>query len=217
MTTLTIKRLTFPTVTARPGTSGDEPEITISTIDPDRVHDRVVPEGVRLEAYMRNPVVFYSHRRPEAAAIPIATTTHIMVEPGRGLRARFRWLENDPFADRVKNAWDQGILRTASIGFMPITSKPNELGGEDWTASELTEWSLEPMPANPFATRRLKALGLWGDDDDSVLTITDDQELIEVDENALRVILRETVADAFTEITTEAVTAAINAQRGLVD
>lgn len=216
MNTLTMKRLTFPTVTARRDGSGEE-QITISTIDPDRDRDRITPEGIKLEAYMANPVIFYSHRRPEAAALPIGTTTQITVEPGRGLRAKFRWLDNDVFANRVRNAWDQGILRTASIGFIPLESVPNELGGYDVTASELIEWSIEPRPANPLATRQLKALGLWGDDDGSVLTITDEQELIEVDENALSVILRETVAYALAETTKEAITAALNAQRGRVD
>jgi hypothetical protein len=60
----------------------------------------------------------------------------------------------------VRNAWEQGIVRAASIGFIPLQLKPNDLGGEDYLTWDLMEISLVPLPANPEAVRRLKALGL---------------------------------------------------------
>jgi HK97 family phage prohead protease len=92
--------------------------------------------------------------------LPIGTVTQLTVEPSRGLRARWRWLAGDEFADRVKNAWDQGIIRAASIGFMPLESTPNTSHGRDHRRWELMEISLVAIPANAEATRQLKALGL---------------------------------------------------------
>jgi len=46
------------TVTAS-SARGDEPEITITTIDPDRMGDRVVLEGLDLKNFMKNPALFF--------------------------------------------------------------------------------------------------------------------------------------------------------------
>src|SRR5574338_119000 len=94
--------------------TGDEPSIVISTMGTDRDGDEVVPEGGVFDAYLKNPVVLLGH---DYGALPVGSTTALDVVPGEGVRARFRWLENDAFADRVRNAFEQGVLRAASIGF----------------------------------------------------------------------------------------------------
>src|SRR5688572_13265949 len=100
---------TVATVTAK----GDEPEITITTVALDRDNDEIVPEGGDFTAYQKNPVVGFGHFRNES--IPVGVTTSINVVAGRGIRARWRWLEGDPFAARVRNAFEQGVIRAASI------------------------------------------------------------------------------------------------------
>jgi hypothetical protein len=82
------------------------------------------------------------------------------VTPGQGITASWKWLEGDPWADRVKNAWDQGVVRGTSIGFRPTKMEPNAQGGVDHLAWELLELSVCPIPANPEAVRTLKAMGL---------------------------------------------------------
>jgi HK97 family phage prohead protease len=154
-----LQRIVVNTVTAT--VSGDvkiaEAEMVVSTPGVDSMGDRVVPEGVQLARFRRNPVLLWGH---DAHTLPIGTVTQLTVEPRRGLRARWRWLAGDEFAARVKNAWDQGIIRAASIGFLPLESTPNDRDGYDHRQWELMEISLVAIPANAEATRQLKALGL---------------------------------------------------------
>jgi hypothetical protein len=135
--------------------------------------------------------------------LPVGASTSIEVERGRGLRARWKWLEGDARAARVKNAFAQGVLRAASVGFRALAWEPREAGrGVRFTAWELLEWSLVPVPANQEAVRVLRSLDLWrGDDDQVVLELTDedgadavvvelvddgDDVLIEVDDELYR-------------------------------
>lgn len=136
---------------------GAQPRMRVSTIDVDRDGDRIYPQGVELDNFARNSPLLWAH---EHAGLPIGVVTDIAIAPGNGIEASWRWLENDPFADRVKNAWEQGVVRAASIGFLPLQSHPNEHGGQDITRWDLLEVSLCPIPANQHATRMLKALGL---------------------------------------------------------
>jgi hypothetical protein len=148
-------------------------DVFITTNDVDLDGDRVFPEGLDLSAYLANPVVRYLHDgygRTESAGIPLGTTRSLEVVPGKGIKATgIDWLTGDPFVDRVKNAWDQGKLRGASIGFIPEDGKPNQHGGFDITKGKLLEWSIVPLPANTAAVRArdgrelamaIKSLGL---------------------------------------------------------
>lgn len=58
----------------------------------------------------------------------MGTTTRLAVTPGRAIEARWKWLEGDEFASRVKNAFEQGVLRGASVGFVPKDSEQNRHG-----------------------------------------------------------------------------------------
>src|SRR5689334_20360664 len=95
------------TTAVTPSKTGTEPEMWISTPTIDRDGDEVVVEGADLTAYRRNPAVLFGH---DYSSLPVGGTTAIDVIPGKGLRARWRWLEDDPFAARCKNAFDQGLL-----------------------------------------------------------------------------------------------------------
>lgn len=91
---------------------------------------------VNFDRYLNNPVVFWGHDRRD---LPIARTTEMSID-GETLEAKFEFLEGDPKAERVKNAWDRGFINGASIG----VSK----------AKDLVEWSLVGIPADPAALRR---------------------------------------------------------------
>ena len=54
---------------------------------------------------------------------------------------------------RVKNAWDKGFLRAASVSWVPVESASDESGRRRDVTSELVEWSLVPVPADPDALR----------------------------------------------------------------
>jgi len=135
----------------------DVAEVLVSTEGLDRDQDRLLAAGARLDAFERNPVVLFAHNHRD---VPIGRATAVRSVPGRGVRASWRWLEGDPFASRVRNAWDQGVLNACSVGFIPGESTPNDAGGRDFSSWELLEFSVVPVPANADAVRTLKALGL---------------------------------------------------------
>ena len=161
-----MQKATFSTVVRA---TGDQPSITITTADADRDGDIVVPEGLDLAAFRKNPVVLWAH---DYRSLPIGSTTSLDVEPGRGIRATWAWLDGDDFAMRVKRAFDAGVVRAASIGFVPLEAEPLGAGrGMRYTRAELLEWSLVPVPANAAAVRTLKALGLAAPDAGAVLEL----------------------------------------------
>lgn len=156
-----LSKQTYTTASAiKLGMSGAQPSMIVSTAALDRDGDRVFPKGANLKNFLENPVLCWGHSRTD---IPAGIITSVSVDEV-GIRITWRWLENDPLADRVKNAWDQGIVRAASIGFIPLRSERNAYGGQDHFEWELLEVSLVPVPSNPTAVRQLKGLGLWGDE-----------------------------------------------------
>lgn len=175
-----MQKQVFTTVTT-PQATGDEPSIVISTTALDRDGDEIVPEGCELTAYRSNPVVLFGH---DMSSLPVGSTTNIEIIPGRGIRARWRWLEDDDVARRVRNAYDQGVLRAASVGFLPTESERNARGGRRYLRWSLLEWSLCAVPSNPEAVRTLKSLGLDEAENAVVLRLAPDRE------DADRVVLR---------------------------
>ena len=104
------------------------------------------------DAYKRNPVVLYLHGTTEET-IPIGRTVKLDKPQPHILRAEFEFLSGDPFVDRLYNAWDQGFLRAASIGWFPHEIEFDEDGAIIVTKSELVEWSIVPVGADPDALR----------------------------------------------------------------
>jgi HK97 family phage prohead protease len=133
---------------ARPN---DEFEVTMTTEDRDRMNDRVMAAGLDMAGWLKNPVVMFSH---DYGQLPVAVGTGVK-RVGNGWRLRGRWITDDPFADRVKNVWQQGGLGAASLGFRPVQSVRNEFGGHDFLKNELLEVSLTAIPANPHALKSM--------------------------------------------------------------
>lgn len=135
---------------------GGRHEITIAAHAEARDMFEVDLNSLRMDSYLRNPVVMWSHDRHGATpsgGLPIARTTAISRTDSGGIRAEFEFLPDDEFADRVRNAWDHGFIRAASISW----------GGGEWTHldngkiresnAELYEWSLVSIPADADALR----------------------------------------------------------------
>ena len=137
----------------------------------------IEPAGISYDSYMaQNPVVLWAHdsgnRRFQggiaAEGLPIGRTTSMRLR-GRGKAARldanFEFNEDDEFGARVALAWDRGFVRAASVGLIPTKieerERPDGKGkGQAFLESELVEWSLVAIPADPNAVRRLMAEGL---------------------------------------------------------
>lgn len=121
---------------------------------------RATPEldlgGLRFENYRRNPVVMWAHDstgRSPSGGLPVGRTLSISRASDGGIVAEFEFLEDDSFAQRIRNAWDKGFLQAASISWLPIETRPAEGGGIRDVRAELLEWSIVSVPADPDALR----------------------------------------------------------------
>lgn len=98
-----------------------------------------------LHGYRRNPVVLFQHDH----TMPVGRTTDIRFDERERLVAQFEFLPNDTNADRVRNAWEQGFLNAASIGFRTLPRAAGELRERQ----VLKEWSIVAIPADEDALR----------------------------------------------------------------
>ena len=114
-------------------------------------------DGLSTENYARNPVVMWAHDvsgRSPSGGLPIGRTLRLHKQHGGKLVVDFEFLSDDPFAGRVRNAWDQGFLRAASISWLSLAGGPTREGHWRDERSELLEWSIVPVPADPDALRQ---------------------------------------------------------------
>ena len=130
--------------------------VVIAANDRARTAPEIDLAGLRFDNYRRNPVVMWAHDatgHSPSGGLPIGRTTSISRSADGGIVAEFEFLEDDPFAQRIRNAWDKGFLRAASISWLPIETAPAANGGVRDVRSELLEWSIVSVPADPDALR----------------------------------------------------------------
>ena len=125
----------------------------ITTVDPDRAGDVVVPTGIHnLDEFMLNPIVLWAHNR--SSVPPVGVCEWLDVQPRR-IVAQTKFAEGVPFAEDLFRLYEQNILRGWSIGFVP--RKARRVPRSDGTASlhvaewDLLEYSAVPIPENPGA------------------------------------------------------------------
>jgi len=150
----------------------------VSTISVDRDGDIILPNGVMLEDFQKNPVVLYGHNYGGAmfggqGQLPIARDMWIKSD-GKGLIAKQKYHEHQ-FADDIYKIHKNGGGLASSIGFIPLkwvdkTNKKEwdtvvgqvkkDYGVEDghfeganriYTKTYLLEHSDVPVPSNPDA------------------------------------------------------------------
>ncbi len=132
----------------------------ISTSQPDRAGDVVVPSGLRnLDEFLRNPVVLWAHQR---TLPPIGVCRKIEIQGDR-IVAETQFAKGVPFAEDVFKLYEQGILRAWSIGFEPVQVTPQRRGlrYDEW---DLLEYSAVPVPENPRALTVAVQKGLIQDE-----------------------------------------------------
>ena len=126
----------------------------ITTIDPDRAGDVVVPDR-----HCRTSTSTCSTRsccgRTTASQLPpIGMCEWLDVQPRR-IVAETRFARGVPFAEDVFRLYEQGVLRGWSIGFVPRQAK-REVRRDGKTGLRVAEWDLleysaVPIPENPGA------------------------------------------------------------------
>ena len=130
--------------------------MVIAANERSRNGDEVNLRGINFANYRKNPVVLWSH--DSWGGIPIAKTLKIGHDDQGRIEADFEFNSGDEFAARVENAWNDGFIRSASIRYLPtkVVEVRNEEGRVERLRveeSELLEWSLVPVPADPDSVR----------------------------------------------------------------
>ena len=129
--------------------------VTIAASEKARQPPELEFAGLSTDNYSKNPVVMWAHDavgRSPSGGLPIGRTLSLTKTPDYRIVADFEFLGDDPFAQRVKNAWDKGFLQAASISWLPIESAPIDGVWRD-SRSDLLEWSIVSVPADPEALR----------------------------------------------------------------
>lgn len=130
----------------------------ISCVDKDRDGESLLPEGVKLENYRKNPIVCWGHSYREPQTI-VGKNLWIKKDD-KGLIAKTVFAKNE-FADQVFKAYTEDLAGTGpllkgwSVGFIPLKwEEPDTKGKEDapkkiFTSWEMLEYSTVPIPASP--------------------------------------------------------------------
>jgi len=123
--------------------------ITISTANEDRDGDIIEPDGIDFDAFLRTRTVLFGHdqSRPIARAVSVERTRD-------GLRALAQFpaegINED--SDRVYGLIREGVLNSASIGFLPLDVELRDssfgMVGFRVTRAELLEFSIVSVPSN---------------------------------------------------------------------
>ncbi len=133
----------------------------ITSINPDRVGDRVVPRGAVLDQFKRHPVVLLDH--DYRAEKIVGKAVHLDIKKDE-IIARTRYLDT-PLGQDAFNLVREG-LGAYSIGFKPIDIEPIEdESRKDITGFWIKEWELleysqVAIPMNPDAVTLAVQKGL---------------------------------------------------------
>lgn len=131
--------------------------LKISTSDPDRSQDTVAPKGFDVTNFANNPVVsaFHDYTKPAVGrALELGIGDNYVVSkmefPPEGI---------NPEADILQGLYKSGFQHAASIGFIPKSWEPNDIGGKDFNEIELIEYALVLVPDNPGALQMMYQKG----------------------------------------------------------
>ncbi|MGH9427503.1 MAG: HK97 family phage prohead protease [Terriglobia bacterium] len=128
----------------------------LSTDTVDRDREVVLPSGIDLRNYRKNPVVLFGHDM----SLPVGKALYVKTE-NETLVGKVKFATTQ-FAIDVFKLYQEKILRAFSIGFMPQKGGPPEekeiVEKPSWAkarwiirACELYEFSSVSVPANPEA------------------------------------------------------------------
>ena len=165
MDATSMKRVMYPIT--RGETVGDIYYATITDNSVDRQNEIVDPDGVDIKNFLLNGPVLYGHAYQGIESIPVGKMVSLSLvheNERKKWDAGFVFQGDDvtPLISAVHKSWERGFLNAVSIGFLA-----KEYDGNTITKSELLEFSIVPVPANPMALRlngftdpEIKALGV---------------------------------------------------------
>jgi HK97 family phage prohead protease len=120
------------------------------------------PGGWVLDNFKRNPIAFFAHNNEKI----VGQWENLRSESGQ-LLAEFKDLDpgTSALADEVTKLVDQGVLKAASVGFVPleqprVIDPKNPQRGSVYPKNELLEVSLVGVPSNSGALSLARSMGL---------------------------------------------------------
>lgn len=156
MTDLFVKELSFKGLELDTRTASFVASTEVQDADGD-----IVEQSWKLERYKRNPVVLFAH---DNRSLPIGKASNVEVRDGRlETDITFASAEANPLAENVWRSVQEGTLRAVSVGFRPHKIKSERRDDKDVCVlgdNELYEISVVPIPSNPEALARMKAIAL---------------------------------------------------------
>lgn len=123
---------------------------------------RVLTSGIRTDNFKKNPIGLYMHKRSDRwdltkeSILPICQWPELTIE-GTTLQSEPMFDQDDDFAKKIEKKVENGFLRMASIGIVPITTSSSEeylLPGqtrETVVECDLVEISVVDFGSNPNA------------------------------------------------------------------
>ena len=125
-------------------------EFVLSDATIDRMGDTINPHGWDLAEFRRNPICLLNHSPDQ----PIGTWENVGVINNQ-LRGHLKLAPEgtSPRIDEIIKLVNARVLRSVSVGFVPIEYKPRANGkGIDYQRQRMLETSLVSIPANASAT-----------------------------------------------------------------
>ncbi|MGY8684561.1 hypothetical protein Q2941_43450 [Bradyrhizobium sp. UFLA05-153] len=128
-------------------------QFRISDETPDLMNDVIKVNGWRLSNFAKNGPVLFCH---DSGSMPVGQSSMPWVSSGPSLMATVNFPHPgvSPVSDQVRSMVAAGVLRGASVGFVPgrfqLSKDPQRPMGIDFIDGHiLNEFSLCPVPANP--------------------------------------------------------------------
>lgn len=134
----------------------------VSTNARDRMDEVLLPEGVDLTKFKRNPIVLWAHDYHQP---PIGKALWIKRD-GAGILSKMQFA-NTEFAQEIFNLYKDGFMKAFSVGFIPKEAADGD--GEKsprrtYKKWEMLEYSAVPVPANPEALMLAVSKGILMDE-----------------------------------------------------
>lgn len=127
-------------------------EFTLTSKTIDRDGEVVLPAGVKMENFRKNPVFLWAHSRKDPSIGRVIPETIRQTE--NDISATVEFDLDDPFAKMIFGKYQKKHLNAGSISFIPLEfGQPvfDDQPGSTFTAIELLEFSGVPIPSNPQA------------------------------------------------------------------
>lgn len=116
-------------------------EVIATTDAVDRDGEIIKADGWELAPFTKNPVLLWAHNY----SIPPIGSVTSFEKQGNGYIAKGVFAKTE-FAQQIRQLYDDGIVKTVSVGFIP-----KERNGNIITKAELLELSFVPVPSNSEA------------------------------------------------------------------